>query len=281
MNLYFQFLTQNQTAEASKMLQAISFLTGDQACSGRVKVSAQGTISRSTFSDIEDLSAKMANRRFNELEVLPDPLPRKLGGGDARITALNGVFYPSPTGALWLATKDWQIDADRSSRNKYMTAKTKEDVLKFFKATTKPSVFEIALRISTKSSQGIILEACAGCLARMLPESLGKLGLFGCCDVGGSELGVALDTGAGATHRIKMMARIKPPTYAKLGDKFENLHPLMFGSKRICEGISKALGKEASLTITNREKNFAIICLSPIGDMESARKRAARWLIDD
>jgi hypothetical protein len=52
MNLYFQFLTQNQTVEAAQMLALTAVLTQAFELKGRTKVCAQGAISYSTFSEV-------------------------------------------------------------------------------------------------------------------------------------------------------------------------------------------------------------------------------------
>ena|SRR5258708_27561274 len=157
MNLYFQFLTQDQSVDAVEILGLIPVLIGDPALRGRVRVSAQASVSRSTFSDMEALSSRLASRRFNELEVLPRPLPRQFASVKVCVQSINSVFYPSPTSALWLPTKDWQIDAERPSRNKYMTAQSTENVLKFYGVTKQPSVLVVAATIATKSSQDTAL----------------------------------------------------------------------------------------------------------------------------
>ena len=280
MNIYFQFLTHNQTVEAIHMLRLVNVLTDSAALKGRVKISAQAMVSHSTFSDIETLCAKMATRRFNQLEVLPDPLQARLGGVDINITSINGVFYPSLTGALWLPTKKWRTNGGRSSDNKYMTAKSREDRLKFYHAKTVPSVFEIVVKTSSKVNKDVILLECSKWLAKSLPDSLGELQLFGCCDVGGAELAVALEAGVLSTDLVRIMAKVKPSAYRELGERFESLHPVMFGSKKLCEGISEALGKEAKLTAAIHVKDLAVICLVSKCDMESARSRAADWLIN-
>ncbi|MEJ0088210.1 MAG: hypothetical protein WDM80_00405 [Limisphaerales bacterium] len=279
MNLYFQFLTQNQTAEAIEILQFIPLLTEGLAIKGRTRVSAQALTSRSTFTDIKNLIRKLRETRFNQLEVKSEMVQMRFGGGSVDITSLTGVFSPSPTCSLWLPTNDWKIDAERSSRNKYMTAQNKEEFLRFHHVTRKPSILEVAVAISTKSSPEIILKKCAGWFPKVLTKDLDKLKVFGCCDIGGPELFVEFEASVLTTEHIRVMAAVKPTAYPKLGERFEALHSLMFGSKRLCKGISKALGKEAELHAECSENDFAVVRLSQSCDKESAKRRAANWLI--
>ena len=78
---------------------------------------------------------------------------------------------------------------------------------------------------------------------------------------------------------FQVMMKVKQPAYPELGDRFEALHPLMFGSKLLCEGISKALGKGTKLTIASHAKDFAVVRLPQTFDKELLTNRAADWLI--
>jgi hypothetical protein len=279
MIIYFQFLTQNQTVEAIELVRLIPALTSGQEFKGRVKVSAQAAVSRSKFADLESLIGRMAKKSFNLLEIVMDPIPKCVGWTSDRITSISGIFSPSPTSALWLRTRDWRIDADRRSRNSYMTAKTKEDVLDFHHISKEPSVLDLRLEIETESAQETVLNRCAEALVRSIPESLGKLHLFGCCDIVEPVFIPQLKTSVLMPERVQVLMNIKPPAYSELGERFEALHPLMFGSKRLCRGLGVALGKDVKLFAASDAKDLAVVRLSPACDMESAKKRAADWLM--
>jgi hypothetical protein len=79
MNLYFQFLTQNQSASAIDLIQLPALLVPGQTVAGKTKMSAGGKLLHSKFSSIETLSAKLAKTRFNELEVIYDVKKLKIG----------------------------------------------------------------------------------------------------------------------------------------------------------------------------------------------------------
>lgn len=162
-----------------------------------------------------------------------------------------------------------------------MTAQNKEEVLKFHHVKRGPSILEVVVAIATRSSREAILEECADWFSKMLPKNLDKLKIFGCCDVGGPELAVELEANVLMTERIRVMATVKPPAYPKLGERFEALHPLMFGSKQLCKGISDALGKEAKLIYASHTKDFAVVHLAQTCDKELARKLASDWLIKE
>lgn len=278
MNIYFQFLTQDQTFRAIEVLRLIPVLTDGAELKGVVKTSKQALISHLKFAGLETLLPKIQQNRLNQLEIIPDASKLRFRGVAARLISINGVFSPSPTSAIWLPTKDWRIEADRSSRNKYMTAKSQESALKFHHVASAPSVFEVVVTIATRSSRDAVLDGCASLLAKALPADLNILNVFGCCDVGGPEFTVELATNVLMTEHIRVMANVKPSAYPILGKRLEALHPVMFGSKRLCEGISKALGKGARVTTGTHASHFAVVRLGLNVDIEAATRRAANWL---
>src|SRR4051794_463325 len=103
MNLYFQFLTQNQTVEAIEMLGVLGSLLKGETLKGITRMSANAVISRSTFKGLDALMARRSKQRFQQLELVVDPIKAPLGKS-AHITSLDGIFSPSPACALWLPT---------------------------------------------------------------------------------------------------------------------------------------------------------------------------------
>ncbi len=72
MNLYFQFLTQNQSVSAVDLVQLPALMFSGQAVPGKTKMSTGGKLLHSKFTDLENLSVKLTKTRFNELEVVYD-----------------------------------------------------------------------------------------------------------------------------------------------------------------------------------------------------------------
>ena len=278
MNLYFQFLTQNQTTQVARMLEVIAILVDGQVLKGHVNMYAQGAISRSTFSELGALAGRIAEKRFNELELVPETSRLCLAGSQADIDCLQSIFSVSPTCALWLPTRDWKTDGDRASDNRYRTAKSNEEAMNFHHVSKKPSVFGLLVSVKTKLSRAALLDECAGRLARKLPDSFDSLHLFGCCDVVEPVVIPHLERSVVIPYPVMM--KVKPPAFPELGERFEDLHPLMFGSKRLCKGISDALGGDARLIRATHATDFAVVRLAKTCDRESARTRAADWLIN-
>ena len=161
MNLYFQFLTQNQSTSAIDLIQLPALLTSGQAVAGKTKTSAGGKLLHSKFSSIETLPAKLARTHFNELEVIYDIEKLKIGTTTAQVKNLNGVFYPSTTGELWFSWKDFEPLEDRRSHQRKMMAKGDEEAVAYHRVSLMPCVFEVALEIETSESQKQVLDNCA------------------------------------------------------------------------------------------------------------------------
>jgi hypothetical protein len=279
MNIYFQFLTQNQSASAIDLIQLPALLVSGQAIAGKTKTSTGGKLLHSKFSSIETLSAKLAKTRFNELEVIYDIKKLKIGRTTAQVKNLNGVFYPSTTGKLWFPWKDFESLEDRRSRQRKMNAKTNEEAVAYHRVSLMPCVFEVALEIETSESQKQLLDSCAEWLGTALDTNFEKLEVFGCCDAGGIDFHVRLETYVPMIASSRVMARTSPKAYPELGEKFNDLHPVMFGAKQVCSELAAALGKDAKLVCGADASDFAVIRLNPKCDIAAAKERAKKWLL--
>ncbi len=275
MNLYFQFFTKEQSAAAIDLIRLPALLVSGQAIAGETKMSAGGECLSSNFSNTDTLSAELATTRFNELEVIYAIGEVKMGGVIAQAKSLNGVFYPSPSCKLWFASEDFPRPEDRRSVQRKMNAKAKELT---DDRVTMPVAFEAALEIKTSESAGSLLDGCAE-LFSISSKVFDDLGVFGCCDAGGKEMLVSLETRVHMLEKIRVVRRISPTAYPELGDKFEDLHPLMFGAKKLCSEVAAALGNDAKLTCGPDGSDFAVIRLNPKCDIAAARERAKNWLL--
>ncbi len=275
MNLYFQFLTQEKSANAVEVIQLPTLLWPGQSLGGKAKVSAEGVISHSTFARIEALSANKSKKQFRQLEVIYNaPKTLQLGTCAAQVVSLNGVFTTSPTCELWLPCRKWSMAVDGTVGNRWTMAKVEEKVIKHYAVEQKPCIFEMVLQINTPSSQECVLDECAHWLASGLSGTFAGLELFGCCDAGGPGFAVRIEAGDLMADHIRIMGNTWPVDYAALGHCFEALHPLMFGSKQLCAKISKALGKDAKILASSYIKDFAVVRLKSKCDMIKATAKA-------
>jgi hypothetical protein len=278
-NFYFQFLTQNQTANVVRLLECARVVAQTQPLKGRVKLHAQGAVSYSTFSELDSLVKRLREKRFNELDLMLDTSRLHLSGRDSQIESIECNLSVSPTCALWLPSGQWKTDGDRVSDNRYRTAKSHEDALSFHRVSREPSVFGASIALRTELNPGALFEGYADQLVTSLPEALNGLALFGCCDVVDPIFIPQLGRSVAMPQMFHVMMKVKFAAYPELGERFEALHSLMFGSRRVCEGISRALGKNASLIVASHAQDFASVRIAASCDMQRARGLAADWLI--
>lgn len=278
MNLYLQFLTQNQSAAAINLVKMPALLVGRDEICGRVKISAGGQITSFDCSNIEKLVSQLASARLNGVEITYQVTALDIGAKEAPVNLLAAVFTPSPTCSLWLPSKDFTV-SDADGRARRMNAWKDEQCLAGFGISKKPCILEVALEIEYSDSTDQLLDDCAERLANRLASQFPDLNVFGCCDIGGQELFVRLEVGVLMVDKIRVIARTLPTLYSYLGEKFDDLHPIIFGSKRLCVNLSAALGRDAKLIENPRASDFAVVRVDCESIEDSGRLRAKECLL--
>jgi hypothetical protein len=134
-------------------------------------------------------------------------------------------------------------------------------------------------QLNTPESQGNVLDTFAQWLARCVPKALSGLTVFGCVDVGGPEYFVKLESNVLMTEHIRVMAKVFPTAYPVLGQKFDALHPIMFGAEKLCERIASALGKDAKIIPSPNIPNFAVLRVNCGADLEVLTRRVSSWIV--
>lgn len=279
MNIFLQFFTQAQSVDVIELVKVIQIMSDAEPISGCLKVHAQASIASVRFSDLDELVRKMVKKRFNRIELALNLEPTVIRGEEVLVLINKAIFDPSPTSALWLPTHEWRIDADGSSRNQYMTAKSSEKVLDAHNVVRQPSVLELLLEPKTDLSVEVVLVELADRLVNALPDRVRELDLFGCGDVIEPIFIPQFKRAVLMPQKVQVLMKVKPPAYSKLGAKFDTLHDVMFGSKRLCEKIGRAIGRDAKLVTAKSPMNFGAVVVKLGSDLARARERAGKWLI--
>ena len=278
MNLYVQILSQSQTADAAQLLLLPSELQpGRTAC--RLSVSTDDTMRTEEFQSIQTAISKTRLVRFNQIEVTYLITRRDRLRIPGRVVSVVGLFTPSPTCALWLKSEDWPPASARGIRTRKMNAKTAESALSYYQVSRKPSVYEIAIQIDYSRPADVVLEDFTEWLAAFMPKSLESLDVFGCVDCGGPEFFVKLESNVLMTKHIRIMTRLLPSAYPELGQRFDALHPVMFGAKSVCSGIASALGKYARVIPSVNLPDIAVIRLAAGYQAQDLRSRVSNWVL--
>ncbi len=80
-------------------------------------------------------------------------------------------------------------------------------------------------------------------------------------------------------QKFIIKSKVFPKAYPELGEKFDDLHPVMFGAKQVCSELAAALEKYAKLIIGTSASDFAVIRLNPKCDIAAAKEQAKDWLL--
>lgn len=241
--------------------------------------STAGVLKRSRFTDIERQVAKLRDIRFNELQVSYDVAGSRLFGLPAELRSLTGLLRPSASATLWFPSSEWPAGRDKSARNRRMNAKCREEALAHYKVPQSPTVFELVLELSTSIPQDEILDSVALWIVSSIPPHIELLKPFGCCDAGGPEFFLRIESNVLMTESIRIMSKTWPNNYPLLGERFDALHPLMFGRSHVCSGIASNVGNGAQLHHGNAHRDLAVVRLSKSALTPEAELRAGRWVL--
>lgn len=277
LNIYAQILTQVQTAEVAKLLLLPLGPQSDTAC--KLKVSAGGKVRSHTFQSLQRAVEKVKSLKLNELEITYDPNQMQQSAFPRITKSVVGVLKPAVSSELWFISKNFSTEISRAIRNRRMNAKAREVALIHYKLDHSPSIIELAIEIESPKDEGFILSAFGPWLAENLPKALEPLSVFGCVDAGGDEYFVRLEAGVPMIDHIRIMVNVWPSAYPELGHRFDALHPILFGSKALGEDLSSALGKDARIMKSKTLREIAIVRFLSNCDLETAKIRAAPWLI--
>lgn len=223
--------------------------------------------------------AEIQETKFNQLEVAYSIAKDSGFRMPGKPVSVVGLFTVSPTCDLWFRAEDWPARGEREMRMRKMNAKAAETALSYYKVSRKPSIFEVVVEMEPPEPQEQVLDACASWLAKFVPKTLGSLAIFGCVDIGGPEFFVKLESNVLMTEHIRILAKLLPSAYPELGQRFDALHPVMFGSKKVCDGIGSSLGKEARVIPSDTISDFAVVRLCVGSESTDASRRVLPWIL--
>jgi hypothetical protein len=279
-NLYFQFFSHDKSPNVINLLRATGLFGNSDIARGFVKTLAHGSVAKKKFTSLDVLLARMAQSRFSQIEVTLDPATIKPSDIKGNVKSLNGVLTPSTTSALWLRTRDWRTHVTRTSENRWMTANNRERVMAHYGIRDEPSLFEMVMSLETSQSPSQILHRIPLLFAKKWPRAFEKLDVFGCVDVGGSDLFVMLGAGNVSLDGVRVMSNIEPPAYPVLGSRFDTLHPVMFGKRALCKGIARAVGRNARFIPARAGNAFGIVEIALETNIRTGMLRARRCLVE-
>jgi hypothetical protein len=186
----------------------------------------------------------------------------------------SAVFWlsPAPTSQIW-SPVEISDDLGPKKRREARTFRNKRSLIgnpEYLRPY--PSVLECSeLLIEIFPTTNEYLDEVAGRLvAELLRGELSSQELVGYGCVGGQ------------CRRMMMLDALGgvPAAVDQLGDKFEELYPILIGPRDTCEGLVASLNGIAKLHRVSEESRSAVVTIPPEAINGSTRDLADNWIID-
>ena len=213
---------------------------------------AHGKTKRMHSGDREKIFSKIEVEGFNELDLKWRPFePTPVEA--VRVVSAQFDFSPSPMNRLWAPVPLHRLKshAEDLSRRNFRNA---ESVLKREYKLPHPSVLECYLRLAVSGNNLSDLDLQAASIRwirTVLPKDLLDQEIFGYGCVHGS------------CRRMSMVMSLGLPEIDQLGEKFENIYPILIGPRASCEGMAAALRRLGTVVPLSDDAKVAILSIPP------------------
>jgi hypothetical protein len=224
--------------------------------------------------DREKILARVAEDGINEFELTSRTRPATPSQESCFVEAWV-TFDPSLMSDLWaeVPTTELENHADERKRWSFGSGKSyREEYAAKYKLPY-PSVAEYLLTIDTALDHGCEAELQSlsiDLVCRAMPTALLRLDPFGYGCVGGKCRHMMM------LHSLGGVAAWTD----RLGDRFENIYPILVGPTTSCQGLATALGTRCSLTGFPQHPTCAVVTIPP-DEVEGVRRDPAvkDWVV--
>ena len=214
---------------------------------------SQGGTKRSRSRDRENLLQKIASAGVNELELKWRPLGPVKQTEAPQLTEIWQEFFPSPASSAWaqLPTEELASHSDERSRRNFRNI---ESVLSTPYAHAYPSTLQCFFELECPGqnlSEEELQEQSIRWILSALPQTLATTEIvgYGCVH--------------GTCRQMLMVISLEGPELEQLGNKFENIYPILIGPRESCQGLASVSGGRASLVPSSERAPYAILSINP------------------
>jgi len=228
-----------------------------------------GKTKRMKSHDREKIIEKISSTQLNELELKwrSEAAPHVAG-----LRLLDGClnFFPSPMSQLWAEVPIHRLKA-HSEEVWRRNFRNKESVLTREHKVPYPSTLECFLTMDVYGEglgESKLQELSIKWICAVIPTALTEQCVFGYGCVHGT------------CRKMGMLQSLGFPEIDELGEKFENLYPILIGSRKSCEAVATELESISSVTPFSDESPSSIISIKP-DQIESAINNTIvkQWLV--
>lgn len=206
---------------------------------------ANGHTTRMRSKDREKILLRLTDEGFNEIDLRyttkaerPGKDLRPVGGGTllpVELSPKNILWAPVSEEAPSPPTTPQRMRDDRQRQNFAMHARAVSATWIDGQLVEKPWPTEVGHWVDVETSTEIadhmeLQRLCVDLIRSASPPGLRECDVFGYGCIGGECRSAGMLTGASRG------------TLDDLGDKFENIYPILIGPKTPCEGLAEALG---------------------------------------
>jgi hypothetical protein len=271
-NFYLELGTRVQDKRVLELLRfpSDSFLIGNEKwtatwwCHGETK--------RMVSRNRQEILLRIVNEGINELELDFELSDTQHAG--MQIVGGSCSLYPSVTAEIWadVPAEHLANDDEESKRKTFGGGKSfrEEYRQKYQKPYPTVAEYSVNCEVPDVQSDDALQAFCIEFIRSAMPESLGGIPIFGYGCV------------YGKCRRQMMLHNLggTPAWIDQLGDKFENVYPILVGPLATCEGLVASLGGSASLFRIPGGVLSAIVSIPP-HEVDSARQNAAvkDWVV--
>lgn len=257
----------------TSVLDLLRFPSGVESQASRPEFSARwwarGKTKRMKSPDREKIIEKVSQTGVNQLELKwhAETAPQVAG-----LRLIDGCLnlFPSPMSHLWAEVPIHRLKA-QSEEVWRRNFRNKESVLTREHKAPYPSTLECFLTMDVYGEalgESKLQELSVKWICAVTPKALTQHCIFGYGCVHGT------------CRRMGMLQSLGFPEIDELGEKFENLYPILIGSRKSCEALAAELESISSVTSFSDESPSSIISIEP-DQIQSAINNTivGQWLV--
>jgi hypothetical protein len=277
--LYLELATRTQDAALLELLRFpdhAALKSGDWSA----RWWSHGKTKRMRSADREKILARLADDGVNELEFKWRSRDIAEASDPVRLVELWFDFVPSRVSALWSPVPTQKLASHADERNRINFGSGKLPGYYSKCRLPYPSAllcfFTFEYREDVIKDDHELLERLIEWIRMSFSPRLDPLQVFG---HGGRG---SVDAGPGNFFHGPMLHGMRSvgPWTDRLGEKFENIYPIMIGPVASCEGLAAALGDRCSLIRISEQATNAIVSISP-DEVEDVRHdpTVKKWVL--
>jgi hypothetical protein len=228
-----------------------------------------GKTKRMKARNRENIIERILSTGINQLELKWHSGYRVRAGGLALVDACLD-FFPSPMSQLWAEVPIHRLKshAEEVLRRNF---RLKESVLTREHAVPYPSTLECFLKMDAageKLQDNQMQQLAVAWIRSVTPPMLAQEQIFGYGCIHGS------------CRRMGMLQSLGFPEIDQLGEKFENVYPILIGPRSSCETAAAQLGNSAAVERLSDNSPSSILSVNPEQVQSVARSGVLqKWLV--